>query len=749
MIKNFKPRLYQETILETASKGNTLVVLPTGMGKTALAVMLAVHRLKLYPNSKILILAPTRPLVEQLVSVFTSMLEIDPNKIAMFTGFVSPQKRRELWQGATIIASTPQGLENDILGRKISLEDVSLLVFDEAHRASGDYSYNFIAKQYNKLSKFPRILALTASPGSDMEKIVEVCENLFIEEIEIRTDDDPDVSPYVQEIDINWVKVTLPEDLLKIKKFLDESYHSKITEIRKFGFIHTQQLNGNSKTELLKLQAQLHAMIASGEKDFEMLKSLSLVAEAVKIQHALELVETQGITPLFSYLDKIMKDSSTSKVKAVQNLGRDPNFRAAWMRTEKALANGTEHPKLARLKEIISEDIRENNDTKIIIFNQYRESAKKIVDELKTIDGCTPFIFVGQQKKGETGMTQKKQMEVLDDFRAGKFNTLVATSVAEEGLDIPAVDHVIFYEPIPSAIRHIQRRGRTGRLDKGKVSVLVATGTRDEGYRWSAHHKEKRMHKTLGELKKTIGTRFNKKVQTTLETVEKKHNFVDEKTIEQNKAIKIFIDAREKGSKVMKELSEVGCLIELARLESADYLISSRCVIEYKTVPDFVDSIIDGRLLDQMRILKKNYERPLVIIEGNEDIYSLRKIHPNAIQGMLATIAVSYNIPILQTKNYKESAGIILTIAKREQQESNKDFSMHPVKKTSSLKEKQEYVVSSLPNIGTRHAKELLEKFGSVKAVINASEEELKEISLIGEKKAKAIKEVTDEKYSS
>ena len=197
MIKNFTPRLYQETILASAVNNNTLVVLPTGMGKTNIFLMLAAQRLKQYPLSKILFIGPTRPLIDQYLEVFKQHFEIKEEDMAVFTGMVKPEKRAELWKNSRIIFSTPQGMENDIITSRINLEEVSLLGVDEAHRAVGDYAYVFVAKQYNKLARYPRILALTASPGSDMEKIKEVCRNLFIEKIEIRTENDPDVSPYM------------------------------------------------------------------------------------------------------------------------------------------------------------------------------------------------------------------------------------------------------------------------------------------------------------------------------------------------------------------------------------------------------------------------------------------------------------------------------------------------------------------------------------------------------------------------
>ena len=732
MIKNFKPRLYQETILSTCVEKNTLVVLPTGMGKTQIFLMLAAQRLKQYPKSKILFLGPTRPLIEQYYNVFKKYFGIDEKDMVIFTGFVKPEIRHEQFKSAMIIFSTPQGLENDVIGGKISLKDVSLLGFDEAHRATGDYSYVFIAKQYHKNANYPRIIGLTASPGSDMQTITEVCKNLYVEDIEIRTENDPDVKPYIQDVEIDWIKVELPEDFKQIKSYLEQCFKSKLDEMKKHGYINSAQISTYSKKDLINLQAGLHAEIAHGNKDFNILKSISLLAEAMKVQHALELVETQGISSLITYMKKLMEQAVTGKVKAVKNLVKDINFRSAFIKTDKLHDNNVEHPKMDELKNIIKEQVEKDPKSKIMLFTQYRDTGKKIVDELE--DVCKAELFVGQTKKGTTGISQKKQIEMLEKFSNNGFNCLVSTSVGEEGLDIPQVDVVIFYEPIPSAIRSIQRRGRTGRLEKGRVVVLIAKSTRDEAYRWSAHYKEKRMHKTLDDLKKNMGVVFQKPQPTLAKFIP-------------GEDIKIFADSREKGSPVIKELVEFGVKIDLQRLETADYILSSRCAVEFKTVTDFVDSIVDGRLLSQIKAMKNNFERPLLIIEGTEDIYSVRKVHANAIRGMLSTIAVSYGVPIIQTKNFRETASLLLITAKREQDESGADFSMHGDRKPTTTREQQEYIVSSFPGVGATLAKPLLKKFKSIKNIVNAKEEKLKEVDLIGQKKAKAIREVLDSEY--
>ena len=365
-------------------------------------------------------------------------------------------------------------------------------------------------------------------------------------------------------------------------------------------------------------------------------------------------------------------------------------------------------------------------------LHQYRDSALKIKEELENLPGVTAEIFVGQAKKRDTGLSQKEQKALLNRFRDSEFNVLVATSIGEEGLDIIKVDLVIFYEPIPSAIRSIQRRGRTGRQEKGRVIILLTRNTRDEAFRWVAHHKEQKMYRILRNLKNKI--KLDKRKSNSLSSY-----------VDKDPSLKIFADHRQKGP-IARALSDKGVAVELKALPIGDYLCSSRVAVELKTVEDFVNSIVDGRLLRQLKELKQHYERPMIIIEGSQDIYSVRKVHANSIQGMLATIVVDFGIPVLKTKDYAETAELLIAISKREQVKGNNDIQMHNIKPLT-LKQQQEYLISALPGVESTIAKALLTRFKSVKEIVNADKDSLKETDLIGPKKAADIKKVLDSEY--
>ncbi|MEM7815989.1 MAG: DEAD/DEAH box helicase [Candidatus Aenigmatarchaeota archaeon] len=480
-------RAYQESILGTASKSHTLCVLPTGLGKTNIAIMLAALRLEKHPDSRVLFMAPTRPLVNQHYKTFLKSLKIPQEEMAVVTGLVKPAERENIYKKKVVFA-TPQVVENDLNNGILSLSDFSLLVIDEAHHSIGGYAYPFVAKLYLSQSKFPRILALTASPGGSSEKIKEIKENLGIDFVEIRTEGDLDVSPWVKEKRIEWVYVELPESFLRIKGFLEEAIEERVKRLREMGFLKKPK---PSRKDFLELQAKMHASLAKGNKYAFGISSI--VAQIIKLEHALGLLETQGITVLENYWKKLEKDNSG----AAKRLMKDQKVANAVWLSRDLFQQGSRHPKISKLCQIVDTQIREKPDSKIIVFANYRDSVKEIVNSLKGIEGVKPVEFIGQRE----GITQKEQLSRLSDFRDGIYNVLVGTSVSEEGLDIPAMDLAVFYEAVPSEIRLIQRRGRVGRQKIGRVVFLITRKTRDEAYYWSAKNKEKRMHKTLYRMK--------------------------------------------------------------------------------------------------------------------------------------------------------------------------------------------------------------------------------------------------------
>lgn len=512
---NISPREYQKAIFETAKKSNTLVVLPTGLGKTLIALMLAVERKNLYPLSKILILAPTRPLVEQHFHSFQKLLPELFADLQIFTGFVPAKQRKQIFQTAEIIFSTPQCIANDLKHSLYSLNEVSLLVIDEAHRCLKNYDYTKVVDFYKQQSpiQIQRILGLTASPGSDPDIIKQICEHLDIQEIESRTRISEDVKPYLQELEFNKIEVEFPKEFLEIKVLLQRIWDSCVNKLQERDILHGPA----NKITLLKLQQRLFNSVSLGNK--AAYSALPLTAQAIKISHALELLETQTLSGLNEYFQNLINQAKEQKSKAVQILVKSPDFNAANISLMHLLAKNIEHPKLQAISDLIKSEFKDNQSAKIMVFSQFRETAQKISSLLNQIPGIKSSIFIGQAKKSNTkgissGFSQKEQHEIIEKFKTGEINVLCATSIGEEGLDIPEVNAVVFYEPIPSAIRKIQRAGRTARLAPGKLFILITKDTRDEIHHYASSARERKMHKALDIIKQQL--KLNPKPSSTL-----------------------------------------------------------------------------------------------------------------------------------------------------------------------------------------------------------------------------------------
>ncbi len=720
-------RLYQQTILNQTIQKNTLVVLPTGLGKTYIAVALAGLRLK--EGSKVLFLAPTKPLIVQHKETFSKFLKPE-SELAVLSGEVQPDKRQEIWQNASIIFSTPQTIKSDIISGKINLANVCLVIFDEAHRAVGDYDYVFLAKTYVQQALDARVLALTASPGADEVKIQDVCRNLFIEAIEARSRDHEEVKDYVKEILVDYIFVELPEEIKTIKQHIELAIKDRLVALKNLGFIQTNDISKITKKSLLALQTSLQPKII--EHKYEVGRAISLCAGLIKLLHALSLLESESLSALNEYFNSIWQKSKISKIRAVKDIVSDFHIRVAYSLVQKALENGLEHPKLEALQKIVQQQLGHTPNSKILIFTDFRSNIKKILESVDEVSGVNAHKFIGQANRLDAGMNQKTQSEIIERFKSGDINCLIATAVAEEGLDIPSVDLVVFYAPVPSAIRTIQRRGRTGRQEVGKLAVMITKGTRDEAFYWISRHKEQKMNSAINTIK-THGSGLQQYIKTEKELPEEK--------------IIIFADMREHGE-VTDYLFEQGVNVKISTLKAGDFILSEDVGVERKIVKDFVVSLIDGRLFEQAKNLKENFSKPLYIVEGQlEELFKARDVHPNALWSALASLVLDWQIPILFSSSPMETANLLAVIAKREQLERKKDISLRGSNKPHSLPEMQEFFIEGLPTVGPSLAKALLRKFRTPKKIANATLEQLKKVEKIGDKKAELIRRILDEEY--
>ena len=482
-IKNFSPREYQKSILEICKENNTLVILPTGLGKTSIAILLAIHELNKNPNYKILITAPTKPLVSQLCNEFKNKTNVEKEKINLLTGAIAQNKREILWNESLIIGATPQTIAKEVEKNKINLNSVSLLIIDECHRSRMKYASTIIAKDFKN-----KVLALTASPGNTKEKIDEICKNLNIQKIEIRTEEDEEVKQYIQKKDTSSILVELPPELLELQKLLKDVKNEKLLDLKKVGFTKPTYLI--NKKDLILLQNRFRAEIS--RKGFMAFYGISLTSQILKLDHALDLLETQGLNQLKDYFEKL----KTETAKASKQILNNEKIKKVIEKNEE-LSKTFKHPKIHKLKEVITNELTRDPNTKIIVFANFRNSVSEIVNELKSVENVRPIFLLGQKE----GITQKHQIQTIKNFEDNTFNIMVCSQVGEEGLSIAGAKLAIFYDSVPSEIRNIQRRGRVGRLEAGKVIFLMTKNSRDIAYFYTSKRKEVKMKNIVNKLK--------------------------------------------------------------------------------------------------------------------------------------------------------------------------------------------------------------------------------------------------------
>jgi len=453
-------REYQVNLANQAIKENCLVVLPTGLGKTTVALQVIAEFLSRRTGG-VLFLAPTRVLAHQHYEFLKKNLLIDD--VALITGEDPVAKRKKLWINS-VICATPEITKNDLDRQIVFPTQFNLLIFDEAHRTIGDYAYSGIAERFQNSDV--RILGMTATLPSEKDKATEILNILKIISIAQRNEESPDVMPYVQQTNTQWITVDLPPEMKEIQVYIKAALESRYQDLRRAG------LNLSDSKSLSQLLRVREFVIRQNRKAAKPLFT------AIRIIHALNVLESHGITSFLRFCERTQAKKGIGIKDLFEN---DLNFAKAIRLAKLAQSKGIEHSKIIKLKEIIG-----SLQGKALVFTSYRDSVDVIYQKLIEM-GIAAGFLIG--KAGETGLKQKKQIETVQKFRDGEYKVLVATRVGEEGLDISEVNLVVFFDNVPSSIRYIQRKGRTGRKDTGRLVVLIAKDTVDETYYWIGKRK--------------------------------------------------------------------------------------------------------------------------------------------------------------------------------------------------------------------------------------------------------------------
>ena len=733
-------RAYQLSALDHCLSASTLLVLPTGMGKTPIEVMALAERLN-HPGGRGIMLAPTNALVNQHLSDMQTLLNLpDHQEIVALTGSIPPKKRREIWESATIVIATPQVVRNDVQNGLTHLGDVALLIIDEAHRANGNHAMAQVGDLFAEQHPNGLVLAATASPGHIEAEINEVCERLRIENIHVRPPGDALLAPYATGLEVNDVVVEVPDELRLLANPL-QLWLSRIVErMRRLGF-YTRQGHVTAGG-LQEAQRRISASIAKGESfGYRAAKENGI---AMRLNHLISSILCQGVAATRETLSRIGQGGQDEK-KSAREFAADPRI----VQLKDTLAEMDEiHSKVTMVRRMVRRQLKESPDSRIIVFANFRDTVDEISRVLSDVENAVPQRFVGQASRdGSSGMSQKMQLESLDMFRSGEANVLVATSVGEEGLDVPNADLVIFYEPVGSEIRTIQRRGRTGRQRAGTVHVLIAKDTRDEGARASAKHREQRMFRSIQQVRRKRGgtamryegenlgsfrlsdgqdaalflkteserlapelddsvapaivrevesapqvpppapetlarkmrptgqiglDSYPAQVQSSRLIVEPPLMSIENLAIDfdniqypESDGVVVSIDHREGKSALAARLRQEGLTVEVVNLPVGDIRISDRILIERKGSRDFVDSLLDGRLLDQATRLVGAAPRAMLILEGS-DLFQHRAVSGQAIMGALATLTLDYGLPVVTSSDTAETARFIAVSARRE-----------------------------------------------------------------------------------
>ncbi|XP_008398144.1 Fanconi anemia group M protein isoform X1 [Poecilia reticulata] len=504
---NYPIRDYQLKISEASLCQNTLVCLPTGLGKTFIASVVMYNFYRWYPAGKIVFMAPTKPLVAQQIEACYKVMGIPQDHMAELTGSTAAKQRQEVWKSRRVFFLTPQVMVNDLSRETCPAKEIKCVVIDEAHKALGNHAYCQVIRQLSSQTLQFRILALSATPGGDTKSVQSVISNLLISHIELRSEESPDIQAHSHRRSVEKVVVPLGEKLsCHQARYLQvlEKFMSRLVQNRAMGH---KDLRTLSKYQLILARDQFRKNPPPHIKGSHQGVLEGDFALCISLYHGYELLTQMGLRSLFFYIQGIM-DGSREMSRAKNELQKTPTFMDLYQEMETMFLTPPDgpfiysHPKLEKLEEVVlqhfnawaqsSAGTNDGVSTRVMIFSSFRESVQEIASMLNR---HAPLIrvmtFMGQASagKGVKGFTQKEQLEVVHSFRQGGFNTLVSTCVGEEGLDIGEVDLIVCFDAQKNPIRLVQRMGRTGRKRQGRIVVILTEGREERTYNQSQSNK--------------------------------------------------------------------------------------------------------------------------------------------------------------------------------------------------------------------------------------------------------------------
>ena len=719
-------RTYQALLLSNIVKYNSLVVAPTGTGKTVLFLLATIHALQDSEGFTI-ILAPTLALIDQHVAFFREKTTLVPKEILAVTGKTNPTRRQLLWSGyARIFVSTPETLANDLHTGHVDLRQCRLLVIDEAHRGAQE--------KYQRIMEFVRVARAAGSPLQLLAvsatipepKLLEIMAALDLEHIEIKTAREPDMAPYLAEAQIEQVLVPLPEPWHQV---MDELLALRAAALR--GVTRYKSLIGvelretASRSALVTAFNRLKKLPAEEGDRVVRTKLSSRLAAAIKLDHALDLFSRQGKTAFLEYVQKLYNEPTQANKRLVSS----PQLQKA---IEIATALDQEHPKVRELLRILETEAAES----VMVFSKSKPTVFQLAKLLQG-QGIRTNVLVGKRD-----LSEQKRQKILQAFQTGQIRVLVSTSVGEEGLDV-GCDLVIFYDATASVIRRVQRKGRLRK--SGKIIFLVAKDTADEVFHWISKGEETKMRKAFERLKAhPAGTPPTKLTPKTTSKSESQfpERGTSKRTPVSSKSTPQQINLSEEPTKdrvLVKvdpqdaSLSQdwlSGRAPEIVKLGGPSFVIGKVAVFRFD-FSELLQDLAGGTLLPKLLHAAKQYEKCVVILEGGffHEALARAKIHAKAVLKTIWSIVLDLGIAIIPSDSTQGTKHLLERLVNHQQ----------TMQETPDLKHAQENLITSLPGVSDLLAKRLLARYQTPQKIFSLGEEELQAIHGIGKEKSRNI----------